>query len=83
MVSSQESGEKPRRNMFYGVVGDTAFGEVIASFLAGGIGGQAGVPALGDLLVDFEELVFDELLLLVIADLFRTRGGCGRVRPGA
>ena len=56
--------------MFDGVIRHTAFGEIIAGFLSRGVGDQAGVPTLGDLLVDFEKAVFDELLLLVLRILF-------------
>ena len=49
---------------FNGLLRHTAFGEVIAGDLPSGIVGQGSLPALGDLLVNGEELILDVAGLL-------------------
>jgi hypothetical protein len=68
-----------------GLGGDAAFGEVIAGDLGGGIAGQGGLPALGDLLVDEQKLVLEVARLRLAGGGFhfqRDAGAFGQAAHG-
>src|SRR6185436_4996357 len=57
-----------------GLVGNPAFGEVIAGDLASGIGGQSGLPAVADLLMHLEQGVLEGAGLLVAGGILEFEG---------
>ncbi len=62
---------------FHGFRRHAAFGEIIAGSLAGGFIKQAILPALGDLLVNLEQLVFEMARLLFAGGLIEFEGNFG------